>query len=89
MSLKFEPEYNRIIYDHLSPETPSMTGFYSYYVPDFSYDAFVFYKSKWILQEAVVGVNKKSSVFFSLRYSTCPLRNIWLCAYFKIKYSFN
>ena len=62
MSLKFEPEYNRIIYDHLSPETPSMTGFYSYYVPDFSYDAFVFYKSKWILQEAVVGVNKKSSV---------------------------
>lgn len=59
MSLKFEPEYNRIIYDHLSPETPSMTGFYSYYVPDFSYDAFILYKNKWILQEAVVGVNKK------------------------------
>jgi hypothetical protein len=60
MSLKFEAEYNRIIYDHLSPETPSMTGFYSYYVPDFSYDAFVLHKNKWILQEAVVGINKKS-----------------------------
>ena len=59
MSLKYEKECNRIIYDHLSPETPSMTGFYSYYVPDFSYDAFIFYKNKWVLQEAVVGVNKK------------------------------
>lgn len=61
MSLKYEPNYNRIIYDHLSPETPSMTGFYSYYVPDFSYDAFVFTKDKWVLQEDVVGVNEKSS----------------------------
>jgi len=59
MSLKYEKEYKRIIYDHLSPETPSMTGFYSYYVPDFSYDAFIYYKNKWVLQEAVVGVNKK------------------------------
>lgn len=57
MSLKYESEYNRIIYDHLSPETPSMTGFYSYYVPDFSYDAFVFVKDKWILHEDVIGVN--------------------------------
>lgn len=57
MSLKFEAEYNRIIYDHLSPETPSMTGFYSYYVPDFSYDAFVYIKDKWILHEDVIGVN--------------------------------
>jgi hypothetical protein len=61
MSLKYEKEYERIIYDHLSPETPSMTGFYSYYVPDFSYDAFVLVKDKWILQENVVGVNNKTS----------------------------
>lgn len=58
MSLKYEAEYGRIIYDHLSPETPSMTGFYSYYVPDFSYDAFVYIKDKWILHEDVIGVNK-------------------------------
>lgn len=60
MSLKYEKQYNRIIYDHLSPETPSMTGFYSYYVPDFSYDAYVLHKNKWYLQEEVVAVNKKS-----------------------------
>ena len=36
-----------------------MTGFYSYYVPDFTYDAFVLSKDKWILQEDVAGVNAK------------------------------
>lgn len=59
MSLKYEPEYERIIFDHLSPESPSMEGFYSYYVPDFSYDALKFEKGKWTLHEDVVGVNKK------------------------------
>ena len=59
MSLKYEAEYSRIIYDHLSPETPSMTGFYSYYVPDFSYDAFVYIKDKWVLHEDVIGINGK------------------------------
>lgn len=61
MSLKYEAEYGRIIYDHLSPETPSMTGFYSYYVPDFSYDAFVYIKDKWVLHEDVVGVNSNGN----------------------------
>jgi hypothetical protein len=60
MSLKWEPEYKRIIFDHLSPETPSMTGFYEYYVPDMSYDALVFEGTKWILKEDVIGVNKSS-----------------------------
>lgn len=59
MSLKYEPEFNRIIFDHLSPESPGLEGFYCYYVPDLSYDAFRFEKDKWILQEDVIGVNKK------------------------------
>ena len=61
MSLKYEARYNRIIYDHLSPETQSMTGFYSYYVPDFTYDAFILTKDKWILEEDVAGVNDKGN----------------------------
>lgn len=61
MSLKYEDNFKRIIYDHLSPETPSMTGFYSYYVPDFSYDAFMLVKDKWVLTEDVVGVNGKTN----------------------------
>ncbi len=61
ISLKWEPEYKRIIFDHLSPETPSMIGFYEFYVPDMTYDAFVFEDGKWVLKEDVVGINKASN----------------------------
>ncbi len=57
MSLKYEEQYKRIIYDHLSPETPDLKGFYSFYVPDFSYDAYYLEGSKWLLKEDVIGVN--------------------------------
>ena len=57
ISLKYEPEYDRIIYDHLSPETPSLEGFYSFYVPDLSYDALYFKDGKWELREDVIGIN--------------------------------
>lgn len=58
MSLKYESNRDRIIFDHLSPESPSMKKFRSFYVPDMSYDAFVLEGSKWILHEDVIGVNK-------------------------------
>jgi hypothetical protein len=61
MSLKWEPQYNRIIFDHLSPETPSMTGFYEYYVPDMSYDAFIIDGNKWVLKEDVIGINPEKN----------------------------
>ena len=57
MSMRYEYKYDRIIFDHLSPEVPSMTGFYEYYIPDMSYDAFEFDKDKWVLKEDVIGVN--------------------------------
>lgn len=68
MLLNYEEDRKRIMMDHLSPETPSMKGFYSFYVPDLSYDAFKFEKGKWILQEDVIGVNnhpdeKKQTVY--------------------------
>lgn len=57
MSLRWEEEYQRIIFDHLSPETASMEGFYEFYVPDMSYDALVFKGNKWTLVEDVIGIN--------------------------------
>lgn len=60
MSLRYEEEYKRIIFDHLSPEAPNLTGFYEYYVPDMSYDAFVLSGNKWVLKEDVIGVNKET-----------------------------
>lgn len=48
MSLRFNEKSKMIVFDHLSPESPSLKGQYQYYVPDFSYDAFKFQKGKWM-----------------------------------------
>ncbi len=61
MSLRYEEKYDRIIFDHLSPESPGMEGFYSYYVPDMSYDALVLKRNRWTLQEDVIGINEHKS----------------------------
>ncbi len=61
MSLNYDEARNRIIFDHLSPESQSMEGFREFYVPDMSYDALKFVNNKWVLEEDVIGINKKSS----------------------------
>ncbi len=48
MSLRYNEKSKMIVFDHLSPESPSLKGQYQYYVPDFSYDAFKLVKGKWI-----------------------------------------
>jgi len=58
MSLRWDEEQKRIMFDHLSPETPALEGFYEYYVPDMSLDAYEFQGTKWVLIEDVIGVNK-------------------------------
>jgi hypothetical protein len=68
MSLNYDEARKRIIFDHLSPETPSMAGMYEYYVPDMSYDQMVIDGKKWIVQEDVVGVNNKDSKSYTLQY---------------------
>lgn len=57
MNMRFEEKYGRIVMDHLSPEAPSMEGLYSYYVPDFSYDAYSYNGVYWELIEDVIAVN--------------------------------
>lgn len=61
MYLNYDDQQNRIILDHLSPETPSMKGIYSFYVPDLSYDAYELKNNKWYLKEDVIGVNKHTT----------------------------
>lgn len=61
MYLNYDEQQGRIILDHLSPETPSMKGIYSFYVPDLSYDAYELKNNKWYLKEDVIGVNKQSA----------------------------
>lgn len=61
MSLKYDVDRQKIIFDHLSPETPNLKEFKEYYVPDMSYDAYTFEKNKWRLQEDIIAVNNKTS----------------------------
>ena len=61
MTLNYDESRNRIIFDHLSPESQSMEGFREFYVPDMSYDALKFVNNKWILEEDVIGINKKTT----------------------------
>lgn len=58
MSLKYDDVKSRIVFDHLIPETPALKGFYDYYIPDFSYDAFAFENGKWILKEDIIATNR-------------------------------
>ncbi len=73
MSIKMDEKRNRIVFDHLSPETPALTGIYSYYVPDFSYDAYVWDEDRFILNEDVIAVNdeaEKESVIYVMDSKT-------------------
>lgn len=67
MSVRFHPERQMIIFDHLSPETPSLKGVKAYYVPDFSYDAYLWTGREWELKNDVIAVNKPESKELDLK----------------------
>lgn len=69
MSLNFDEERKRIIFDHLSPETANLEGFREFYVPDLSYDELKFYNNKWHLREDVVGINNPDKKSQKIAYS--------------------
>jgi hypothetical protein len=57
MALKFEEKRRRIVFDHLSPESQSLAGIASYYVPDMSYDSYNYTDEMWVLHEDIIAVN--------------------------------
>ncbi|MFB6343781.1 hypothetical protein ACE1ET_18810 [Saccharicrinis sp. FJH62] len=58
MVLVYDPDYKRIIFDHLSPAKPELEGQYQYYGSDFSYDGFKFRRGKWEFEEMLDPRNK-------------------------------
>ncbi len=67
MSLRFDQQRGKIIFDHLSPESPGMEDFREYYVPDMSYDAYSFENNKWHLIEDIIAINKKGQETVELK----------------------
>lgn len=61
MALRMDQKRNRIVFDHLSPESPSLSGIFSFYVPDFSYDAYVWDEDHFILKEDVIATNDEGN----------------------------
>lgn len=47
MSLNYDEDSKRIVFDHLSPIEEGLKGQYQFYAPDLSYDALKFKKGKW------------------------------------------
>ena len=50
MMMRYIPELDMIVFDHLSPSRPEYAGDLRFYGPDFSYDGFKFIKGVWVLQ---------------------------------------
>lgn len=61
MLLKYDKNLKMIVFDHLSPTTPNLKGVPAAYVPDFSYDGFVFKSGKWYMQTNVEAKNRKQA----------------------------
>jgi hypothetical protein len=59
MSLKYDSQRDKIIFDHLTPESPGLKEFRSHYVPDMSYDALNWDGKQWNLEEDIIAINKK------------------------------
>ena len=79
MSLRMDEIRKRIVFDHLSPENPSLNGIRSFYVPDFSYDAYVWNEDRFELYEDVIAINdekdEKSSEIYVLNPNTGKPKN--------------
>lgn len=62
MSLKheFKKKKDILIFDHLSPTSPQLEGMYDFYVPDGSFDGFIWENGKWNYQKDVDARTGKS-----------------------------
>ncbi|RYD81568.1 MAG: hypothetical protein EOP53_06035 [Sphingobacteriales bacterium] len=59
MLLQYIPEHNMITFDHMVPPNPGGEGFLYTYVPDGTYDYFVYKKGKWVWTDDLFNTFKK------------------------------
>ncbi|MEC8853509.1 MAG: hypothetical protein VYD33_03600 [Bacteroidota bacterium] len=60
ISVRYEKEENRIVFDHLIPMRKDLDGLHEYYVPDGTYNALKYTNGKWILKNDVATNNPTS-----------------------------
>lgn len=59
MSLRYDEQRDKIVFDHLTPESPGLKEFREFYVPDMSYDAYDWDGKQWVRIEDIIAVNKE------------------------------
>jgi hypothetical protein len=62
LTMNYIPEQNMIVVDHLVPPNAASEGLPFTYVPDGTYDYFIFKKGKWIFQNKDVFDNTKKPI---------------------------
>ncbi|MEX0967076.1 MAG: hypothetical protein WD077_07550 [Bacteroidia bacterium] len=70
MALDYLPRHNIITYDHLSPPDEKSKGKKFTYVPDGSYDYFIYKRGKWIRKELLFETYKKKIEMEDFQYNT-------------------
>ena len=53
ISLKYNKEKNKIIFDHLVPTKKDLIGLHEYYIPEGTYNAYSYKKNKWWLEKDI------------------------------------
>lgn len=76
MSLRYDKDRNKIIFDHLTPESPGLKDFREFYVPDMSYDAYDWNGTQWILIEDIIANNKEVSNNVNLKAYDAELDSV-------------
>ncbi|TLX76529.1 hypothetical protein E9993_06475 [Labilibacter sediminis] len=62
MMLRYDRVSETIVMDHLAPPNNTYKGNYRFYGPDFSYDAYIYTKGKWVLNKDVDLRNPKEEL---------------------------
>jgi len=86
MSLRYDTQRDKIIFDHLTPESPGLKEFREFYVPDMSYDAYSWDGTQWVLIEDIIAINKEESNLVNLKaydskldsVVTVPTKGKWI-----------
>jgi hypothetical protein len=60
MTLRYEEDKKRIVFDHLAPEVSGAEGMYQFYSQTFVYDCFNWKKGKWRIEEDIDARNDKN-----------------------------
>ena len=61
VSVKYHKKGKKIVMDHLVPVKKMLEGLHEYYVPNGTYDAYIYNNGKWEYKENIdIGIKEKS-----------------------------